>query len=258
MGLTSLYLFTMLGGLAAGTYVFETCFTRQRDKEGRPWLVPLVVVILFALGLIAAVTHISSIPRAFESVFAGMVNFGAGMTQEVIVSVCFLVLAIVDLIVTFVRKDSPFALRVVTAVVGVGCIFMMGMAYIDVYGVPAWTNAPATILAFLAGDLAMGLALYAVLDKASYVDNKGLRVTSYIVNAVLAVALILEAVVFAGFGEDVVAQVVGLVIAPVVSIVVVAVAPKLKGSTAAIIVCAASIIGVAIARFAFYAICTVL
>lgn len=257
MGLISLYLFTMLGGLAAGTYVFETCFCRKR-KEGRPWLIPLVVVALFAVGLIAAATHISSIPRAFESVFAGTVNFGAGMTQEVVVSGCFLVLALIDLIITFVRKDSPFALRVVTAVLAVATMFMMGMAYVDVLGVPAWNNAPATILAFLAGDLAMGLGLYAVLDGASFSENKGLRITALVVNAVLAVALILEIVAFAGCGEDVIGQVVGLIVAPVVSLIAVAMAPKMKGGTAAIVVCAASIVGIAIARYAFYAICTVL
>ena len=49
MGLESLFLFTLLGGLAAGAYVFETCFQRIRKGE-RPWLVPLVVVVLFAIG----------------------------------------------------------------------------------------------------------------------------------------------------------------------------------------------------------------
>lgn len=33
MGLESLFLFTLLGGLAAGAYVFETCFQRTRKGE---------------------------------------------------------------------------------------------------------------------------------------------------------------------------------------------------------------------------------
>ncbi len=257
MGLISLYLFTLLGGLAAGTYVFETCFCRKREGS-RPWLVPLVVVVLFAVGLVAAMTHISSIPRAIDVVFAGMVNFGAGMTQEVLVAACFLVLALIDLVITFVRKDSPFVLRVITAVAALTCIVMMGFAYVEVLGVPAWTNAPATILAFLCGDLAMGLGLYAVLGGASFAENKTLRIAGLAVNAALAVAFVLEIVAFAGCGEDVVTQVIGLIVAPVVSLAAVILAPKMKGNTAAIIVCAASIIGVAIARYGFYAICTVL
>ena len=51
MGLTSLFLFTLLGGLAAGAYVFDTCFNRKREGD-RPWLMPVVVVVLFAVGLI--------------------------------------------------------------------------------------------------------------------------------------------------------------------------------------------------------------
>ena len=50
MGLESLFLFTLLGGMAAGAYAFETCFQRTRTGE-RPWLVPLVIVVLFAVGM---------------------------------------------------------------------------------------------------------------------------------------------------------------------------------------------------------------
>ena len=74
MGLESLYLFTMLGGMAAGAYAFDAGLRRTREGS-RPWLVPLVVVALFAVGMIAATTHVHSIPRAVESVFGGTVNF---------------------------------------------------------------------------------------------------------------------------------------------------------------------------------------
>ena len=112
MGLESLFLFTLLGGLAAGAYVFETCFQRTRKGE-RPWLVPLVVVVLFAIGMIAAATHVHSLSRAFASIGAGTVNFGSGMVKEVLLAGIFFILALIDLIITFVKKDSPFALRVI-------------------------------------------------------------------------------------------------------------------------------------------------
>ena len=185
MGLESLYVFTMLGGVAAGAYAFETGLRRRREG-GRPWLVPLVVVILFAAGIVAAATHVHSIPRAIQSVVGGTVNFGSGMIREVLVAGCFMVLAAIDLVVTFVRKDSPYGLRVVGAVVGVVCMVMMGVAYTDVYGIAVWCDAPATILAFLAGDLAMGLALFAVLGSEGY-DGAVLRIVSFVVNAALAV-----------------------------------------------------------------------
>ena len=81
MGLESLFLFTLLGGMAAGAYAFETCFQRTRTGE-RPWLVPLVIVVLFAVGMIAASTHVQSIPRALASVSAGTVNFGSRHGQR--------------------------------------------------------------------------------------------------------------------------------------------------------------------------------
>ena len=151
MGLESLFLFTLLGGLAAGAYVFETCFQRTRKGE-RPWLVPLVVVVLFAIGMIAAATHVHSLSRAFASIGAGTVNFGSGMVKEVLLAGIFFILALIDLIITFVKKDSPFALRVIGAIAAVLVIVLMGTAYIDVYGHAVWGNAPiASAILMFAG-----------------------------------------------------------------------------------------------------------
>ena len=77
-------------------------------------------------------------------------------------------------------------------------------------------------------------------------------------NAVLAVGLVLEAVAFSGEGFSPITQIAGLVIAPVVSVVLVALSSKINNKKAlAIAICVASIVGVAIARYAFYATCTV-
>lgn len=256
MGLESLYVFTMLGGVAAGAYAFETGLRRRREG-GRPWLVPLVVVILFAAGIVAAATHVHSIPRAIQSVVGGTVNFGSGMIREVLVAGCFMVLAAIDLVVTLVRKDSPYGLRVAGAVVGVVCMVMMGVAYTDVYGIAVWCDAPATILAFLAGDLAMGLALFAVLGSEGY-DGAVLRIVSFVVNAALAVGLVLEAVAFSNEGFDPASQIAALVIAPIASAALVALSPRIASKRAvAVAICVAAIVGVGISRYAFYATCTV-
>ena len=256
MGLESLYVFTMLGGVAAGAYAFETGLRRRREG-GRPWLVPLVVVILFAAGIVAAATHVHSIPRAIQSVVGGTVNFGSGMIREVLVAGCFMVLAAIDLVVTLVRKGSPYGLRVVGAVVGVVCMVMMGVAYTDVYGIAVWCDAPATILAFLAGDLAMGLALFAVLGSEDY-DGAVLRIVSFVVNAALAVGLVLEAVAFSNEGFDPASQIAALVIAPIASAALVALSPRIANKRAvAVAICVAAIVGVGISRYAFYATCTV-
>lgn len=190
MGLESLFLFTLLGGLAAGAYVFETCFQRTRKGE-RPWLVPLVVVVLFAIGMIAAATHVHSLSRAFASIGAGTVNFGSGMVKEVLLAGIFFILALIDLIITFVKKDSPFSLRVIGAIAAVLVIVLMGTAYIDVYGNVVWSNAPATVLSFVAGALAMGLGLCAAFGSAD-IAEKPVMYTLVAVDVVLAVGLALE------------------------------------------------------------------
>lgn len=118
-----------------------------------PWLLPLVVVALFAIGMIAASTHVQSIPRAMGSLTSGTVNFASGMVREVAVSGVFFVLALIDMIIAFMKKDSPFALRVVTAVVAVACMVLMGTAYTDVFGNPVWDDAPGTVLSFVAAIL---------------------------------------------------------------------------------------------------------
>lgn len=256
MGLESLYLFTMLGGLAAGAYAFETGLCRTREGN-RPWLVPLVVVILFAVGMIAATTHVHGISRAFGSMFGGTLNFAAGMTLEVAASACFFVLAVIDLVITLVKKSSPYVLRVVTGIVGVVCIVLMGTAYTSVYGNAVWCNAPSTVLSFVAGDLAMGLALVALLASADYAA-KPVRYSAFVVNALLAVGLCLEIAAFSAEGFSPLTQVAGLIVAPVASIVLVALSSKFKNDkTLAAVVCAVSIIGIAIARYAFYATCVV-
>ena len=254
MGLESLFLFTLLGGLAAGAYVFEVCFQRTRKSE-RPWLVPLVVVVLFAIGMIAAATHVHSLSRAFASIGAGAVNFGSGMVKEVLLAGIFFVLALIDLIITFVKKDSPFVLRVIGAIAAVLVIVLMGAAYIDVYGNAVWSNAPATILTFVAGALAMGLGLCAALGSAD-IAEKPVVYTLVAVDVVLAIGLALEVAAFSGAGLNPAMQIAGLVIAPIASAILVLAGSKFKNKTVlAIVVCAVLVIGVAIARYGFYATC---
>lgn len=252
MGLESLFAFTMLGGLAAGAYVFETVLRKTRESA-RPWLVPLVVVVLFAAGLIAAATHVHSFAHAFDSLFCGTVNFGAGMVHEVAVSGLFFVLALIDLIVVAVKKSTPYALRVVTAVVALVCIVLMGVAYIDILGNSVWCNAPATVVSFVGGGLAMGLALFAVLDSEGFGTGIS-RVLGLVANIVLAVGIALEIMAFSEAGLDTMMQIAALIIAPVASCVLLGVATKATNARAvAIAICVLSIVGVALSRWAFYA-----
>lgn len=254
MGFESLFAFTVLGGMAAGAYVFETCFARTRSGD-RPWLMPLVVVVLFAVGMLAASTHVQSISRAIGSLIDGTVNLGSGMVREVVVSGIFFVLALADAGFAFAKKDSPFALRAVTAVAAAACMVLMGTAYIDVLGNPVWTNAPATVLSFVAGDLAMGLGLCSALGVAD-LSEKRIACVMVAVDAMLAIGLALEIAAFVAAGVSPAMQVAGLAIAPVAGAALTLCASKFANKQAlAIAVCAVLIIGVAVARYAFYATC---
>lgn len=249
MELLPLFLFTLLGGLGAGTYVAETFLQKERN-ESKPWLVPLIAVVVFVVGTVAATFHVSNIER----IFTAQVNFGAGMVMEIAVAGCFLVLVLADLIVTATKKGSPYALRVVTAVVGLVSIITMGVAYVDVYGVEVWTNAPATILVFLGGDLAMGVALLALVSSASYADPKvkGYHIAT---EAVLALGLLLQIVSFAAAGLNTALLVAGLVLAPVAGIALAFPAAKGEGKGLSALICVCVLVGVALMRWAFYAAC---
>ncbi len=254
MGLESLFAFTLLGGAAAGAYVFETCFAKERQGE-RPWLCVLVVVALFAVGMGAAATHVQSIPHAFQALGAGTVNFGSGMVKEVAVSGLFFILALVDLIVVFVKKNSPYALRVVTAVVGVVAMVLMGAAYIDVYGNEVWSNAPATVIAFIAGDLVMGLGIACALGCAD-ISTKQVSYALVGVCAALVVGLGLEIAAFSAAGTSIVSQVIGLVVGALAPAACALAASKSANKqTIAWLVCVLAVVGVGVARYAFYATC---
>ena len=76
------------------------------------------------------------------------------------------------------------------------------------------------------------------------------------VDAVLAVGLALEIAAFSGAGLNPAMQIAGLVIAPIASAILVFAGAKFNNKkTLAIVVCALLVIGVAIARYGFYATC---
>ena len=76
------------------------------------------------------------------------------------------------------------------------------------------------------------------------------------VDVVLAVGLALEIAAFSGAGLNPAMQIAGLVIAPIASAILVFAGAKFNNKkTLAIVVCALLVIGVAIARYGFYATC---
>ena len=146
-------------------------------------------------------------------------------------------------------------MRVIGAIAAVLVIVLMGTAYIDVYGNAVWSNAPATVLSFVAGALAMGLGLCAAFGSAD-IAEKPVMYTLVAVDVVLAVGLALEIAAFSSAGLNPAMQIAGLVIAPIASAILVFAGAKFNNKkTLAIVVCALLVIGVASARYGFYATC---
>ena len=151
------------------------------------------------------------------------------------------------------KKETPYALRVAAAIVAVVAVVLMGVAYIDILGNPVWCNAIATVLSFVGGALAMGIALHAVLVSGGY-EGGSARIASIVSNVILAAGIAFEASAFVEHGVDAMPQIIALVVAPIASIVLVALSSKAKNARAiAVAVCVLSIVGVGISRWAFYA-----
>ena len=101
----------------------------------------------------------------------------------------------------------------------------------------------------------MGLGLCAAFGSAD-IAEKPVMYTLVAVDVVLAVGLALEIAAFSGAGLNPVMQIAGLVIAPIASAILVFAGAKFNNKkTLAIVVCALLVIGVAIARYGFYATC---
>ena len=248
-----LFTFTTLAGLAAGAYLIDVIFALRGTKSesaGRavkPWVFPLVCLILLGVGLIGCLAHLGR-PERFMNALA---NPTAMIAQEAYWSIAFGMFALVDFIMGLMGKKTPNVVRIIGAVAGAGLMVVMSNAYFTAHGVGAWTH-PLTWLLFLVGDLAMGAALVGAL-RSAVVQDSAFRIMALVLYCVVALATIGECVNFASHGHSVVPFAIAAVITAA-GIVVDCVARnrKMKPEAVAIGVCVLIIIGVAISRYGFY------
>ncbi|TNU94102.1 hypothetical protein FIC87_03575 [Eggerthella lenta] len=158
-----LFLFTTLGGLAAGAYVAAAIFPDVDRKPKRPWLFPLVCLALLGVGLLGVLGHLGR-PERF---LLAMSNPSSMIAEEAYWSIAFGALMLVDFVLLLRRGASPRAVRVVAAVAAGALMCIMGWAYFTSYGNPAWA-AWQTLPLFVLGDLAMGSALWALMREGAY------------------------------------------------------------------------------------------
>ncbi len=237
-----LFAFTVLTGIACGAYVAAAVFPAKEDK--RPWLLPVVALVFLVCGGLCSMMHLARPERILNV----LNHFASPLTLEGLCTGVMVVIAIVDLMVCIMRKQSMRAVRTVGAVGALAFMAVVTHAYVTSYGNVAWCDA-STLPLFFAGDLAAGFALWAALAPA------GQKAQPMIV-ALLAVLLCLNLVWEAmAYGELYPASV-GLIGAGAVlstAAAVVAMVGRSKGRGFAIAVAVLVIAAVMVSRYGFYA-----
>lgn len=240
-----LFVFTTLGGIAAGAYVARAIAPLDEGRKA-PWLFACAALAMLGIGGVALLFHLGQ-PLRVLNAFS---NPGAGITQEGITTVLFGVSVVADLAFCIAKKDAPRWLVIVAAVLGLCMTVTMGLAYFALIGTPAWANA-ATVPFFIVGDLAMGAGFY-LLFKAESLADKAFSAYNVAAQALAAVSVAAVCAHFAGLGYAVAPFVVG--IAGTVLAAVLGIAGRKGGKPAfAYLVCTCAIVGIAVARYAFYA-----
>ncbi len=244
-----LFVFTTLAGLSAGAYIANAAFPLDKERS-MPWAFPLVCLVLLGLGLLGCLSHLMR-PTMFLNALA---NPGAGIAQEAYFSIAYGVLLLVDLIVVAVKKESLRALQIIGALAAFAMTVAMGFAYTGYLAIPAWST-PAIVPLFALGDLAMGFALWALFSEGAYTRATFWLATVF-VEVLAAVAFALAAIHFVSVGLSPAPFVVAIVIAPVFVIVLAAMARTREGIILPAAAFACAFVGVCVARWAFYAACT--
>lgn len=270
-----LALFTTLAPIGAGAFIalavafFTTKFSDdQLKKIDRMTTIPVVVLVA---GFICSFFHLASPMHAF-GVFAGL---GASpLSNELLAGVVFAVLAIVYWIMALAGKLGEGARKGFAAVVAVMAIVFAcftGAAYM-METIVSWNTpmVPVAVLGFsLLGGVCLGvlvLALSGALEDAAKGGFKMAALAVLVVGLVLGVAgLLVQVMSVSGMGNALVdgADLVAAASAPmwigVVCMVVAAVAAfmSLRNSKSTALAAAApvlAIVGVFVARLAFYAV----
>lgn len=240
-----LFVFTTLGGVAAGAYVIAAFFPHSSDKE-RPWLLPLVALVLLGVSGIALLLHLGR-PERMILAFS---NPSAGITQEGYATVVFGVVVAIDFLVGLIKGRSLRPVRIVGAIAGFALMLTMGSAYYSYSAQEAWAYW-ATFPLFIIGDLAIGAALMALFDSKFYQENVK-RTSALILSVLFVLSAVFDVLHYIAIGKDVVGFIVGGVLG-IVSAVLMYVSKKHDNRAVVIAIFVCMLLAVAFARYTFYA-----
>lgn len=241
-----LFVFTTLGGIAAGLYLMGALFPRKDKDMAKAWLLPLTCLVLLGLGLLFVLFHLQQ-PQRFLNALA---NPTAGITLEAYFSMAFGLFVLIDCALLFFKKKDVRAVQLLGAVFGVGLTCVMGYQYLTSMNVPAWCSWQSLPF-FVVLDIAMGAAVYPLFAKGIY-GNGTYANASLAIQLAGAACLALEALHFAGVGLSPIPFAIGAAALAASAFFIVKAKADPAGSNA-FIVCALVIIGVVLARYAYYA-----
>ena len=245
-----LFLFTTLGGLAAGAYVAAAIFPDGDRKPKRPWLFPLACLALLGVGLLGVLGHLGR-PERF---LLAMSNPSSMIAEEAYWSIAFGAVIVVDLAVAKAKGAAVRPIRWAGGLVAVGLMVVTGLAYYQSLGLPAWSGA-ATVPLFLVGDLALGAGLCALLDRSALAGGV-LAAANVAAGVAFAAVLGAFGLHLARIGLDATGLLVAAgIVGPLAASAVAAAtrAGKLPAQAGGVAVCALAIVGVVLARYAFFA-----
>jgi len=240
----ALFVFTTLGGLAAGLYILAALFPVEGKRNNL--IITIVPLVMLAIGGVALLSHLGHPERMFNA-FA---NPEAGITQEGITTTLFGIVLVIDLALTWFKEGAPRALRIVGAVFAALLICAMGMLYYNYQSMPMWHALP-TVPLFVVGDLAIGGLFIAAIDE-QLAGNKTLATVNAVLAVLFAVTLVGNAVVFQGCGLSPVPFAIAAVVAAAVAVYLFTNWQKAtSGLRWGLFI--ALFVGIVIARYAFYA-----
>lgn len=240
----SLFLFTLFGGTAAGAYASSWAFPTGEGKKR--WLLPVVALVLLAIGGVALLLHLGHPERMFYA----FSNPSAGITREGAATGLFGVLVLVDFIIAIRSgKPVPKALGIVTALAGILLLVAMGSAYVQFYGAPAWSNWTSMAL-FVVGGLSAGICLVPLFD-AEIARNGSFAICAVVVNALFACTAIAVGAHFAALGFSIVPFICAAILA-VAAAIVAWLAKSREGIAFPALAFVLALAAVLVARYAFY------
>ena len=240
-----LFLFTTLGGLSAGLALALAIFPFKGERN-RPWLAALVCLVLLGLGLLGVLFHLGR-PERF---FLGLSNPSAGIAQEGYCSIVLGIVLLIQFVIALRKGKTPRMLDWVAGILGLLLMFVMGFSYSVYLGIPNW-DTWGTVALFVVGDIVMGLALRALFD-ADVWQSKAFLPAYCVASVLLAIVFVFEGVVFSGAGQSGSLFFVAAFMAPVLSVVAAIWQAKKPSQWLPCALFACVIVGVCIARLAFY------